>query len=290
MPPGKKRKASESQSHIVDEGIEKTNQKYNAQLSDRVSEVLALPEFKDFRSKATTGTTPFNQKEYETAMGANSKPSYTCDGNASWINEIFSPLASVPINSTLVDTLAGANYKQHDQIMEPVSFSIASLGPKWNPMEHKGGLKLASPLEPLHALWAAAHRDCCAEAATKATRLGWGKLILNCRCTFVICATDLEIFYYQENQREAQITLGKVLSASGLQKVMKTVSFKRKVEHAGGQTLTPLQLHELMSASITVSPFSEPVTETFVKEAIAVYEQAFSNAEVLNVVTECEGV
>ena len=88
-------------------------------------------------------------------------------------------------------------------------------------MEHKGALKIASPLEIPHGMWLAMKRD-----------LGSGEDVLqewltqasSCAVTFKVIDDAADILMYQDNQREQLIAIGKVVNHTGFQRIMKVGS------------------------------------------------------------------
>ena len=158
-------------------------------------------------------------------------------------------------------------------------------------MSHLGALKLAGPSEVLHAMWMAAYRDLQDVSAPDHDDLAakWSARFLRVTFKFVLLKTDLDIFHAVENKREKMISAGAAVTSSGLQKVIKVIKYKEKYEADNNvQDLNAFQLYKHMTDNIKFSSYSEPVTETYVKEATAVYDKALSISAVFDIVSGCE--
>ena len=173
--------------------------------------------------------------------------------------------------------------------MGALSFDIASEGPAYDPMAHKGGLKLAGPPEALHALWFAADRDLADAAVRDGTVKQWANVFKSVACVFYYLPDDLSAHYHQETARDRAITMGSVVTPSGLQKFMQVIKIKEKFESLKGQKMTADQVHDEYKDKVQYSPMSEAFTKEYVKNAIEVYEKALSVPGVLDLVVGCEG-
>jgi hypothetical protein len=273
--------------------VEKVNKDYYTTLSKSVHGLLALKEFKNLRSDDAIGVSnggsqaEYVDKEYKHAITKGEQ--YKCAGNIGWINELYNPLPGVPLNMSLVRRIADHNYR--DPLTVEFDFSVVTEGKAWDPMAHCGAIKLASPTEPLHAAWLAAARDCLGDPdgdCSKALRKSWACALRSASFTFVVCLTDMDVHYFQENERENLITLGVGVAHSGFQKVMKLIQFKAKLD-VTIPNLTPLKIFEELDKKARSSPFSEKITESYIRDALDIHDKAFSISGVLDLVIDCEG-
>ena len=268
---------------------------YNAKLGQIVARVLDQPKFKNLRAADPVDPSkggcdlPFDKDLYKKAMFGNSSSNfYKCAGNVGWINEMYNPIHGVPLNMSLVQTLADHSYRDCFHIGS-LSFDVVSEGPAYLPMSHKGALKLAGPPEPLHALWLAVDRDLSKPDVDDAVVKRWLHVMKTVAFVFYPLADDLATHYHQETQRERMITAGAAVTHSALQKVMKIVNFKEKLERAKGSQLTSEHVYLAYREKVVLSPKSEDVSESYVKSAIDVYEKAFAVPGILDLVVDCEG-
>jgi hypothetical protein len=169
-----------------------------------------------------------------------------------WINEKYIPLHGVPLNYAFVRQVAEHNYRDAFSI-GALSFDIASEGPAYDPMAHKGGLKLAGPPEALHALWFAADRDLADADVTDKTVKQWVNVFKSVACVFYYLPDDLSAHYHQETARTRDYN-GLRRDPSGLQKVMKVIKIKEKSESLKGQKLTADQVHDEIQGQSPIQP------------------------------------
>ena len=105
--------------------------------------------------------------------------------------------------------------------------SITCAVPKaasFNPMQHKGALKVASPLEIPHAMWKAMHRDVSSDQVAPSVLTEWYVQACSCAVTFKVIEDPADIMMYQDNYREQLVMTGKVVNHTGFQRIMKVVA------------------------------------------------------------------
>ena len=105
--------------------------------------------------------------------------------------------------------------------------SITCAVPKaasFNPMQHKGALKVASPLEIPHAMWKAMHRDVSSDQVATSVLTEWYVQACSCAVTFKVIEDPADIMMYQDNYREQLVMAGKVVNHTGFQRIMKVVA------------------------------------------------------------------
>ena len=206
-------------------GMQKINDAYYTTLGNAVGRVLANKAFTNLRSKdpLTAGKggsrDPFDKDAFKAAIKDKRSEQYITAGNASWVNEMWNPLHGVPLNMSSVNDIAEHNYRTPEQVGN-VTFDIAAESVTWNPGSNKGSMKLAGPMEPLHALWMAADRAITSTPEDTTLHEAWAAVFRKVGFRYIIIADDMGVFHHQENEKEKLITLGDAVTPSGLQKVM----------------------------------------------------------------------
>ena len=292
-------KAKRQRVASTDGGGSDWNQAYSVALGNAVSAVLEHPAFKSIRAapplalgKGGTQASfdlPTCQKNLRSDPGM-----YSCAGNLAWINEQFNCMPGVPMNLELVKGMADHNYASPEAAGEATNFVIALDSANVDPREQKGGLKCAKMCEQIHAIWFAVHRDVL-EGKVEAIIKAWANWFRRVTFTFRVFASDLEIHYFVENEREKTITEGVVSTPTGLQKVMKLIRFREAVDGAqagsnrGREATTPAQLFKLYDQRVKFSPHSEELSKEYIEEAILVYDKALIHKPILDIVMSCEG-
>ena len=102
-------------------------------------------------------------------------------------------------------------------------------------MEHKGALKVASPLEVLHAQWMAMHRDCTADKVEALVLNQWLVMACSCVVTFKLLDDPGDIMLYQDNLREEMIATAQAVTRTGLQRILQVAFAKPLIESRVGE-------------------------------------------------------
>ena len=90
-------------------------------------------------------------------------------------------------------------------------------------MEHKGALKVASPLEVLHAQLMAMHRGCTSDQVETLVLSEWLVMACSCVVTFKLLDDPADIMLYQDNLREEMIAIAQAVARIGLQRILQVV-------------------------------------------------------------------
>ena len=91
-------------------------------------------------------------------------------------------------------------------------------------MEHKGALKVASPLEVLHAQWMAMHRDCTADKVEALVLSEWLVMACSCVVTFKWLDGPADIMLYQATAKAVtRKGRAKAVARTGLQRILQVV-------------------------------------------------------------------
>eukprot|EP00959_Pyramimonas_sp_CCMP1952_P204846 4283727-Pyramimonas_sp.AAC.1 len=201
---------------------------------------------------------------------------------------MYNPLHGVPLSSTSIQNIADHNYRTPSSVGN-ITFDIAADSHTWSPEEHKGALKLAGPMEPLHALWIAADRDIQANPEDTDLHGEWAKVFRGVGFRYVVISNDLDVFHHQENEKEKLITLGDAVTPSGLQKIMKIVNYKiRYLQKEQKDDIPNTELMRWLKSKISLSPKSEQFSADYVNHAISTFDNAISNTTILGLVSECQ--
>ena len=133
------------------------NADYFLKLSEAVSCVLQHPLFEGLRS---TGALPYGSqagysgKKYqeEIVNGV-----YISTGVIAWINEMYNPLPGISFRYSACEDVMDHEFSKPTRHATPLL--IACDTTEYNPMDHKGALKLVTPPEKLHVQWFAVLRS-----------------------------------------------------------------------------------------------------------------------------------
>ena len=303
MSPPKKAKIEPAAANGKGADLDVYNKDYLAKLGNAVSRVLHHPDMENMRyaSPLIIGNgghqEQFQEEHYAKALGSagskdkcSSQGSYACGGVVAWLNEMYAPVAGIPFNYEAVMRMANHNYKSPSNVdTADLRFTVAVPSTKsYNPLEHKGALLLADPVEPLHALWFAADQDLSRESDDENIGKKWSSVFQKATLVFKVLKNDIDSWYHQEQARQRSITRAATVQLSALQRIRQVCCVKEKLEQAKGAPMTAEEFHKSLER-IEFSALSEPVTVGYIRAALDVHEKAFSNPEILNLVLSCEG-
>lgn len=102
--------------------------------------------------------------------------------------------------------------------------------------------------------------------------------------TFTKCPTDLDGFYLQDSAREEIEDLRAAVAYTPYQQVFKLVAFKSLLEQREGHPVTNARAATILKSNVTQSASSEPMSESFIREALDVFTKGFKFPEVVALV------
>ena len=201
-----------------------------------------------------------------------------------WVNEMFIALGAtaVPFNRESVRSTTGISFATPQRLS---GLEVAVPDAKFNPLDHRGALRLVSPPEPLHAWWWAVARDVDDESKLQQ----WATCARSTTIKCVVIAKDFQISLRQENLRDKISQLYAVVKRTADQRIHVVVHSKRQTESARPEDLSDRKFVELYLGSVVESTETEPTTESFVKQALYIHAEALSNDKIRWCVEFLEG-
>ena len=99
--------------------------------------------------------------------------------------------------------------------------------------------------------------------------------------TFTKCSTDLDGFYLQDSAREEIEDLRAAVAYTPYQQVFKLVAFKSLLEQREGHPVTNARAAAALKSNVRQCASSEPMSESFIRDALDVFTKGFKFPEVV---------
>ena len=277
---------------LEDDHQKERNNSYFILIGAAYSTMTSHKKFKNIRSakaldaKSGGTTSCFDISSYKSMVEGKSDE-YTVSGSVGWVNELWSPVAGVPFNQALVKDLMDRRFAAPSRIREGIVIAVPE-DVDYDPMEHKGALQAATPLELIHAQILAVERD--VNAGDEKVIEEWAVVLNSTHLTFKVLKDDVDILFQQDKLREQMVMQGTAVQHSGLQRIMKVMLSKPMVERKFSEAgASEKRWAEILTKGVgTLAADSEPMTDTFLKQAASVYNKALKHKKVFEAIEFAE--
>ena len=237
MPPNKALKLGEAKSSPETLALENINGKYFDDLAATMSVVLghkafgrtlkALPKDKGGIIEPLSEST---FKPGEVVVGA----------NLASINEAKLVLPGVPLQPTKIDKLRNHFFKDPAR---PDGVVVGYIGDDFPIVNQLGSWTCVSPVEILHAFWAAVAKDI--KDNQKARIEEWALMARTTPVTFKSPPDADAFIYFNETLRWNTVTSSVTIAHSPFQRIFVIYNFKKRVETSIKEPVTDVQVKEM---------------------------------------------
>ena len=156
---------------------------------------------------------PFDLVSYKNALTAGN--TYTAGINLFWIDLQWSSTPGVPLRISAIEQMSSTMFKQPTVITE---VHIATSGPDFNPLTHKGALLRVSPEEITGAVVLAISRDITNNECDAVIR-AWRKHVLSVSGRFQVLPSATDRYWYALQQREWFSTVNAAVHRTMFQRI-----------------------------------------------------------------------
>lgn len=203
-------------------------------------------------------------------------PFYSCGGVLQWANVLATPTAGVQINMDSIDQMISQSMPASgppDRLMQPLVVVVPHT--KYNPEEHLGAMKLASPLEFVLAALKACARDVEKGLDDTGARK-WKTVFQTVQMDFVLI-TEAVVPMYAFHLREQYLQAGESVGWSMLQRVQMIIREKHTLEvRAGGKKCSAARLSAVFTNSVRMAASSEKMSPGFIDIALTIEARVLS--------------
>ena len=215
------------------------NVDYIAKLTEAWTLVSNHPNFENIQqasplSLAEGGAqVPYKHSDYLLALGGTRrevqltpKARFTCAINLAWVDFQWSATPGVPVRVAAVMRLRDTAFKSPSPA-PPVHVAVPR-DPGYQPHMHKGALKQVSAEEITAAYILAIARDVAKQEGEDIME-EWAKYLRSSTCNFVVLDSDMEMYWYAVEQREALEQTYKVARRSCYQRLHEIVRLMERM-------------------------------------------------------------
>ena len=225
---------------------------------------------------------PVDPKHLQKALAQGKEA--TGGGNLFWVDLGIDPaVAHTPIKSRKCREMADRYFSAPKHLISEVTVACP---PAWREPGQielgKQTLRRISPLEPLHALLIAVHRDVVAEDAEAIK--GWKDVLLSANFCFEIAESDDSIHNSNTQLREKAGIEHELIRHSSLSRILDVCNFSSRVGKdlpklvKGRKVSYAKQISEAYNKDLVMSELSEPVSDAFVERALSVNSRMLSKS------------
>ncbi len=212
----------------------------------------------------------------------NNGGTYECCGNLAWLAWNYNTAPTVPILRASVEDLAQKNYLQRRGNLFPLTLTVGMTSLKENPLIMIGSLKCVSPAEMLHAPYIALS-TLAERGLTESDVEEWTHLFLTTKLKFMLLPSDEDKEFRTMQERMDHAILYQCVTYAPVQWVYKIIQMKASRESSHGKQ-TPAQIAQMfVDRKFVVARGEETISETFVVNALYVWQHALSFASVQKV-------
>lgn len=203
-------------------------------------------------------------------------PFYSCGGVLQWVNVMATPTAGVQINMENIDQIISQTMPASgppDKLMQPLVVVVPEA--KYDPEQHFGAMKLASPLEFVLAALKACARDV-QKGLADADARKWKHVFQTVQMDFVFLAEAI-VPMYAFHLREQYLQAGESVGWSMLQRVQMIIREKHSLEvRAGGKKCSAARLSAVFSNSVRLAASSEKMSAAVIDIALTIESRVLS--------------
>jgi hypothetical protein len=194
-------------------------------------------------------------------------PFYFCGGVLHWATLTATTTPGVQINIGDIDRILDNSFKDGppSAIMQPVGVAITQNG--FEAMEHKGGMKIVTPIEFVHAALKACYLDICRDAGDAILRK-WKDVFTTMQIDFYRIPENL-CSYLSFHLREQMLEAGETVAWTMLQKVQMVIREKHCLEMKGGK-VSAARVSAMFVKQVKMAKSSEVVSPSFVDCALTI--------------------
>ena len=240
----------------------------------------------------TRGQAPFCGESFKAAIAASGKYEASC--NVFSIREGFSVSVGVPYNKRAIEHVRDHIFCNPRDMPQPIIIRVHST--HWNPEQHHGGWQTCSPEELLFGFFLAIARDVRAakddDTGAYAKKVAdWRVICLSMTMKFEVLETEDEMFWYNIALREMFTTAEKAVARTPRQRIEEIHLIMGKFRRDnGGKVMSAQQLVVAYKDNLKdmKSPYTEQLSEAFIRAALTVKARALVIPEVVQVIKDME--
>ena len=217
------------------------------------------------------GREPLTNNKVKAALAANKVP--TGAGNFFWVDLSIDPVfAHAPVKSKRCREIADKHFSEPCHLISNITVAVPS---SWQQKPALGTQKLRriSPVEPLHTLIMAIHRDVEQENAAAISQ--WKEILLTTMFTLAPAESDTSVHQLHTQLRERPGVEHELVRHSALSRILDVVHFHQRYHKdlkppKGKKVSLAKLLSEEYNKGVKLNAMSEPVSELFVERAISI--------------------
>ena len=238
MPPKKAPKVGEAKSSPETLALENINGKCFDDLAATLSVVLNHKAF----GRALKALPKDKGGIIEPLSDATFKPGEVIVGaNLASINEAKLVLPGVPLQPTKIDKLRNHFFKDPAR---PDGVVVGYIGDDFPIVNQLGSWRCVSPVETLHAFWAAVAQDI--KDNQKARIEEWAVMARTTPVTFKRFSDEDAFIYFNETLRWKTFTASVTIVHSPFQRIFVIYNFKKRVETSSKEPVTDVQVRDML--------------------------------------------
>ncbi|CAE7018635.1 sinIM, partial [Symbiodinium sp. CCMP2456] len=217
------------------------------------------------------GREPLTNNKVKAALAAKKIP--TGAGNFFWLDLSIDPVfAHAPVKSKRCREIADKHFSEPCHLISNITVAVPSC---WQQKPALGTQKLRriSPVEPLHTLIMAIHRDVEQENAAAISQ--WREILLTTMFTLAPAENDTSVHQLHTQLREKPGVEHELVRHSALSRILDVVHFHQRYHKdlkppKGKKVSLAKLLSEEYNKGVKLNAMSEPVSELFVERAISI--------------------
>ena len=186
--------------------------------------------------------------------------------NLASINEAHLVLPGVPMQQTKIDKLRNHFFKAPAR---PDGVVVGYIGDDFPIVNQLGSWTCVSPVETIHAFWAAVAQDI--KGNNKSTIEEWAVMARTTPVKFKRFPDADAFIYFNETERWKTLTASVAITHSPFQRIFVIYNFKKRAEASSKETVTDVQIKNQLTENVTFPDDSimaeDKMSQHFVSQA-----------------------
>ena len=186
--------------------------------------------------------------------------------NLASINEAYLVLPGVPMQQTKIDKLRNHFFKAPAR---PDGVVVGYIGDDFPIVNQLGSWTCVSPVEIIHAFWAAVAQDI--KGNNKSTIEEWAVMARTTPVTFKRFSEADAFIYFNETERWKTLTASVAIAHSPFQRIFVIYNFKKRAEASSKEPVTDVQIRNQLTENVSFPDDSimaeDKMSQHFVSQA-----------------------
>jgi hypothetical protein len=202
-------------------------------------------------------------------------PFYSAGGVLQWVCLTTSPTAGVQINMSDIDRVVKTSFGGGGPSPLLQSIGIGVSQADFDPMAHKGALKVVSPIEFIHGAIKACFNDLCNDASDASVQ-DWKHFFMSVQIDFYRVPENLMSFL-SFHLREQLFEAGETVMWTMLQRVQMVIREKHILESKGGKA-SASKVASVFLSHVKLATNSDAISVAFVDSSLTIHDRILGNA------------